>query len=76
MTQERDTIASIIAGIDAALNTDPNEPRRFCLVIWDERREAPIFFGGNDDDPQATMKMLAIASEGIESVHGIEGGHA
>ena len=74
--QQNDVIAATITEISRRFADLDCEAMHFCLVVWCECIDRPIYMGGNDDDTQRVLKMLAGAMDGIASVHGIVEGHA
>jgi hypothetical protein len=65
---ERALVSSLIEKVGDALNSGNCESMRFCLVVWCDCSDRPMYIGGNDDDTPRVLKMMKLAADGVISV--------
>jgi hypothetical protein len=74
--REREIVSDLILDIGKILNTGTCDNMRFCLVVWCDCADRPMYIGGNDDDNGRILKMLARAGQGVEACGNVVGGRA
>jgi hypothetical protein len=68
MTDEREIVAELIGDIGDALNSGACRRMRFCLMVWCDCSDRPMYIGGNEGDTPRLLKMMKLASDGVMSV--------
>jgi hypothetical protein len=65
---EKALMMDLIPNISDALNSGECESMRFCLVVWCDCSDRPMYIGGNEDDTPRLLKMMKAASDGVMAV--------
>jgi hypothetical protein len=61
-------VSGLIERIGDVLNRGNCESMRFCLVVWCDCADRPMYIGGNEDDTPRLLKMMKAASDGVMAV--------
>src|SRR5262249_37817464 len=69
IAREREIVAELIGDIGETLNTSTDcKSMRFCLIVWCDCSDRPMYIGGNEGDTMRLLKMMKLGADGVMSV--------